>query len=159
MNPPSVGARMGATPITSICCDIIRAAALPLVKSLTTARGITIPADAPKAATTRQVAITARLGASAQPIVASTYKPNPASNGPRRPNRSDKEPCTTCPIARPNSHDAKVICDDPGGAAKLASIAGKPGRYMSVDSGPTAVRYPNSNGSQAGTGFKEAVFF
>ena len=70
MKPPSVGARIGATPITSISRDISRAASWPVARSRTIARGMTMLADPPSAATKRQTASQPRSGASAQPTEA-----------------------------------------------------------------------------------------
>ena len=49
------------------------------------ARGITMLADPPNAATKRKVAKVMRSGASAQPALATVYSAMPATNGPRRP--------------------------------------------------------------------------
>ena len=78
MAPPMVGARIGATPMTRIRRDIMMAAAWPSLRSRTTAREITMPADAPNAATARKMARIVRLGASAQPMVlrVKTIKPD-----------------------------------------------------------------------------------
>ncbi len=67
MAPPRVGARMGATPETSISLDIIRAAAMPSDRSRTTARGMTMPAEPPRAAMARNTDSQNRSGARAQP--------------------------------------------------------------------------------------------
>ena len=60
---------MGATPSTRISRDISRAAAWPSETSRTMARGTTMLAEAPNAATKRHADITAMLGESAQPTV------------------------------------------------------------------------------------------
>jgi hypothetical protein len=68
---PTVGARIGAAPITSDSRDISTAAAWPSARSRTTARGITMPADAPIADSARNAASQPMVGASAQPRQAS----------------------------------------------------------------------------------------
>ena len=73
--PPIEGARIGAAPITSISRDIRMAAAWPSARSRTTARGITMLAEPPKAATARKTASQAIDGASAQPMQASVNRP------------------------------------------------------------------------------------
>src|SRR3954451_16807851 len=64
---PMVGARIGAAPITSERRDSSTAAAWPSARSRTMARGITIPADAPTAATARNAESQPMDGASEQP--------------------------------------------------------------------------------------------
>ncbi|MNT31981.1 hypothetical protein D3C72_1678410 [compost metagenome] len=62
-NPPSIGARMGANPITSISCEKTFAEPTASHLSLTTAREITIPAQPPKAWTNRAAISHSRFGA------------------------------------------------------------------------------------------------
>jgi hypothetical protein len=71
MAPPRLGARIGATPSTSVSCDIITAAARPVARSRTTARGITVPAAPPNAEIARNAASQPTLGDSAAPTDAS----------------------------------------------------------------------------------------
>ena len=68
---PSTGARIGAAPITSDSRDSSTAAAWPSARSRTIARGITMPADAPIAASARKAASHWIDGANAQPRQAS----------------------------------------------------------------------------------------
>ncbi len=70
-NPPSVGARIGAAPITRNSRLISRAASCPSARSRTTARGMTMLAEPPNAASARISASVNRSGASAQPAEAS----------------------------------------------------------------------------------------
>jgi hypothetical protein len=70
-SPPSEGARIGATPLTRISRLIIRAAAWPSERSRTTARGMTMLAEPPIAATNRITESVSRSGANAQPTLAS----------------------------------------------------------------------------------------
>ena len=70
ISPPSVGARIGAAPITRISFDISRAAACPSARSRTIARGITIPAEPPMAPMNRNTDSTVMSVASAQPALA-----------------------------------------------------------------------------------------
>ena len=150
MAPPIVGARTGATPITSTSRDIMMAAAWPSLRSRTTARAITMPAEAPNAAVARKIASNVRLGASAQPMVLTVNTRKPTISGMRRPKRSDRVPWVICPTARPANQVAKVSCAVPGAVPKEASTAGKAGRYMSVAAGPTAMNSPRREGSQVG---------
>ncbi|MNF00796.1 hypothetical protein D3C80_1996810 [compost metagenome] len=62
-NPPSIGARIGARPITSINCENTLAEPTASHLSLTTAREITIPAHPPRAWTKRAPISHSRLGA------------------------------------------------------------------------------------------------
>ena len=63
--PPSTGARIGASPVTSISDENSRTAAAPVCRSRTTARAITIP-PAPARPWTKRSAISApTLGADA----------------------------------------------------------------------------------------------
>jgi len=68
---PSAGASIGAAPITSDKRDSSTAAAWPSARSRTIARGITMPADAPMAASARNAASHWIDGARAQPRQAS----------------------------------------------------------------------------------------
>ena len=51
----------------------------------------------------------------------------------------------------PARNVASVICADPGGPPKARAIIGTLGRYMSMDSGPIAVRAPSISTSPAET--------
>ncbi|MCY1176221.1 hypothetical protein D9M73_164850 [compost metagenome] len=62
-NPPSKGARIGASPITSINCEKTFAEPTASHLSLTTAREITMPAQPPKAWTKRAPISHSRFGA------------------------------------------------------------------------------------------------
>ncbi|MNI54342.1 hypothetical protein D3C73_1092340 [compost metagenome] len=62
-NPPSNGARMGASPITSISCEKTFADPTASHLSLTTAREITIPAQPPNAWMKRAPISHSRFGA------------------------------------------------------------------------------------------------
>ncbi len=112
--PPIEGARIGAAPITSISRDIRMAAACPSARSRTTARGITMLAEAAKAETARKPASQAIEGASAQPTQARVKPAVPIISGRRRPNRSETVPWVICPTARPANQEARVSCAVPG---------------------------------------------
>jgi len=75
---PANGARIGDTLITSISNAIRRAASWPVYRSRTIARGITIPAHAPKACKARKPINTSMLGANAQPTLATVKITSPA---------------------------------------------------------------------------------
>ncbi len=84
-SPPSSGAISGATPITSMRIDSIRADWSRPYRSRTIARASTGAAQAPKAWTKRQKIICSTLADSAQPAEPSRYSTMPAITGPRLP--------------------------------------------------------------------------
>ncbi|MNP11813.1 hypothetical protein D3C76_1040190 [compost metagenome] len=90
--PPSIGARIGANPITSINCEKTFAEPTASHLSLTTALEITIPAQPPSAWMNRAPISHSRLGAYAHANEAAVNSPTPISNGMRRPNRSATGP-------------------------------------------------------------------
>ncbi|MNE39372.1 hypothetical protein D3C80_1333210 [compost metagenome] len=61
--PPSMGARIGASPMTSISCENTLAEATGSHLSLTMARDSTMPAQPPSAWTKRAMIKVSRLGA------------------------------------------------------------------------------------------------
>ena len=89
---PTSGAKMGETLNTSISSDISRAASAPVCRSRTTARGITMPAAAPKPCKKRIATSVSMLLASAQPTLATAKTPSPQYIGALRPHISDKGP-------------------------------------------------------------------
>ena len=89
---PASGARMGDTLNTSISMDISRAASVPVCRSRTTARGITIVAQAPRPCTKRSATSVWMSGARAQPMLASANSVRPKNSGALRPNMSDTGP-------------------------------------------------------------------
>lgn len=91
-NPPPSGARIGASPITSISCEKALAAATGSQRSRTTAREITIPAQPPSAWTKRAPISHSRFGAKAQATDARVKMLTPSSSGMRRPTRSASGP-------------------------------------------------------------------
>src|SRR5690554_3186122 len=66
----------------------------------------------------------------------------PARSGGRRPVRSDIGPTTPCPSARPMKKTASVACTAPALAPRSLAIAGKAGRYMSMERGAKAISDP-----------------
>ncbi|MNC58572.1 hypothetical protein D3C75_1083090 [compost metagenome] len=90
--PPSIGARMGARPITSINCEKTLADATASHLSLTIARDNTMPAQPPNACTKRATIRASRLGAKAQANDARVNSVTPTSKGTRRPKRSATGP-------------------------------------------------------------------
>ena len=89
---PASGARIGETLNTSISIAPSRAASTPVCRSRTTARGMTMPAQAPTPAMKRITISVRASGASAQPRLPSTNSPSPTISGTRRPKRSDSGP-------------------------------------------------------------------
>ncbi len=75
---PASGARMGDTLNTSISSDMSRAASVPVCRSRTTARGIAMPAAAPRPCTKRSTISVWMSVASAQPMLASANSTSPA---------------------------------------------------------------------------------
>ena len=78
-----------------------------------------------------------------QPTDAIIYKTSPAYKGFLRPNLSSKGPYNNCPTDIPikkldkdNETCAVVVFND-------FAIAGKPGKYISIEKGPNAVSAPN----------------
>ncbi|MOA30626.1 hypothetical protein D3C78_1517300 [compost metagenome] len=90
--PPASGARIGASPITSISCENARAAPIGSHRSRTTARDTTIPAQPPSAWTKRAAISHSRFGAKAQATEARVKMTTPSSSGMRRPSRSASGP-------------------------------------------------------------------
>ena len=74
---PASGARIGDTLNTSISSDISRAASVPVCRSRTTARGIAMPAAAPRPCTKRSAISLWISVASAQPTLASANSTQP----------------------------------------------------------------------------------
>ncbi|MCY1223738.1 hypothetical protein D9M72_358760 [compost metagenome] len=72
MAPPTIGARIGATPITSISDEKARADSCASSRSRITARAITMPAQPPRACRKRHSISDSTLRASAQPTAAAT---------------------------------------------------------------------------------------
>ncbi len=95
ITPPMVGARIGARPITSISRDISRATAYPENRSRTTAMATTEIAAPAKPWSTRTVASTSMVGASAASTEASAWPTRPATRGRRRPKASESGPMTS----------------------------------------------------------------
>src|SRR4051812_17604911 len=60
----------------------------------------------------------------------------PAADGVR----ADRPAYPGCPTARPTNQAARVTWAPPQPVPRSASMAGKAGRYMSVETGPMAVR-------------------
>lgn len=98
---PSIGAQIGATPITKTSFDISFAAAGPSAKSRTVARGITNPAEAPSAVKNLKKTKDSVFQLATHPNEANMYNTNPESSGLRRPIRSDSAPQVICPQASP----------------------------------------------------------
>ena len=89
---PVSGARMGEILNTSINNDIRRVASMPVCKSRTIARGITIPAHAPNPCTKRKAMSTLMFGARAQPTLPTENNPSPRYSGALRPIMSESGP-------------------------------------------------------------------
>ena len=135
-----LGAMIGARPMISTRRDIRMAPCCPSVRSRTTARLMTMPADAPKAATKRSTASMVIDWATAPPAIAAANTMKPPISGHRRPSRSESVPCRIWPTAKPANQAASVYCAVPAPDPKVASTAGKAGKYMSVAAGPTAMQ-------------------
>ena len=68
----------------------------------------------------------------------------PASSGIRRPTASESGPTSSCPNASPTSVPVSVSCTAAALACRSVVIVGSDGRYMSIVSGPSAVRKPST---------------
>jgi hypothetical protein len=80
--------------------------------------------------------------ANAQPTEARKKRLSPAYKGFFLPKRSSKGPYKSCPAEMPMKklESESVILDTV--VCKLVAMAGKAGRYISIDSGAMAVRSP-----------------
>src|SRR5271166_498371 len=74
---PSIGAVMGATPITSMSLENNFSAWGPSARSRTMARGMTVPAEAPSALRKRNTTSEPTLQLSQQPMEAKVYSTSP----------------------------------------------------------------------------------
>ncbi len=83
---------MGETLNTSISSAIRRAASVPVCRSRTTARGMAMPAAAPRPCTKRSAISVSMSVASAQPTLASVNRPRPKYSGGLRPSMSETGP-------------------------------------------------------------------
>ena len=140
MSPPSRGATIGAIPPTPCMMFMIRNSSGPSVMSISTARPSTMPKPPPIPCTTRMTSSRSTVGARAQPIEPSRHSTMPNSSGARRPIRSERGPATTCPLAVPTKKAVRVSCMRAAVVARSCSTCGKAGMYMSVASGPIALR-------------------
>ncbi len=142
-----LGARIGASPITSISRDMIRATATPSNRSRTIAIAVTEIAAPAKPCTTRTVASIATVGASAHSSEAPACAQIPMTSGRRRPKASDSGPMTSWPTERPSSMPVSVSCTAESPAWRSSAIRGNAGRYMSIVSGPSAISAPSTSTS------------
>ncbi len=140
--PPTSGANTGATPVTIISRANIRAAIAPSKRSRTTARAITTPTPPARPWTTRRAISVPIDGASAHAAEATVYPTRPASSGRRRPSESLTGPAISCPTAIPSMHPVRVSWPVEALAPRSRVSEGRPGRYMSIDSGPNADSAP-----------------
>ena len=107
--PPMIGARMGARPLTSIVSAKKRASAVPVCRSRTTARAMTMPGRARQPLDAPEGDELPRHRT--RPRTAGTpgcRSAGPASNGRRRPSRSLSGPAISCPRASPMRHAVSV---------------------------------------------------
>ena len=89
---PASGARIGETLKTSISSDIKRVASGPVCRSRTTARGITMPAQAPTPSMNLNTTRVSMFGARPQPMLPSANSPRPKYSGGLRPSMSETGP-------------------------------------------------------------------
>lgn len=116
-----------------------RATAGPSAVSEIMARASTMPAAPPKPAAKRATARSVASGAMAHTTVAARHRTLPAMSGRRRPRASESGPITSCPIAIPRRKVVIVSWMALLVAPSSVTMAGNPGRYMSIDSGAMAV--------------------
>ncbi len=147
--PPITGARIGATPTTSISTEKNRAIAAPENRSRTAARAITIPVAAPSACTALAAIRTSAEGLTAANTEATMKIDTPTSRGPRRPHESESGPATSWPTPRPTRNTARVSCNTASVEPRSSAMSGRAGRYMSIDSGPNAVSPPRMSAKRA----------
>lgn len=142
--PPMSGAMIGATPDISIRVEKNRAISTPSYRSRTTARAMTMPAAPARPWSSRKPMSSWTEGAIAQIAVAPTYTIMPISSGLRRPQRSLIGPTTSWPNAIPAMHAVRVSWTVAAGAVRESATAGSAGRYMSMESGGSAVSPPRT---------------
>jgi len=73
----------------------------------------------------------------------------PIKTGRRRPKASLIGPATTWPMASPIKHAVRVSWISDSLAARSRPIAGRAGRYISIESGPKAVSPPRRTNRRA----------
>src|SRR3954452_24279278 len=140
--PPITGARIGARPLTSMSSEKNRAAANPECMPRTIARPTRTPAAPSSPGAKRRSTSTATDGATAHSSDTTEYAATPTSSGPRRPKRAGRGPARICPSARPDRHAVSVSCTAQAGASRSRPSPGRPGSYMSIESGPNALSAP-----------------
>ena len=108
---------------------------------------MTMPAAPPRPWSRRAAARVQTVGAAAHSSDATVYSARPMSSGRLRPYVSLRGPLTSCPRASPMRHAVSVSCTSAGDAPSSVAICGRPGRYMSMDSGANADRAPTMSTS------------
>lgn len=141
--PPIVGATMGDAPNINISKANILALSFNGNISRTIVMEATPAAQLPNACINRNQMSVCISAAKKQPMDATMYKTNPAYKGFLRPNLSSNGPYNNCPADIP----IKKLDKDKETCAVVVfndlAIAGKPGRYISIEKGPNAVSAPN----------------
>ncbi len=141
---PMVGARIGATPMTSMSRDRTVAAARPENRSRTTAMATTMAAAAPTPWSTRSSPSTATFGATRHNTDDRTCTAVPMTSGSLRPTASENGPITSWPRPSPSSVPVSVSWAAADVVSRSSAIAGRAGRYMSMVSGPSAISAPST---------------
>jgi hypothetical protein len=107
------------------------------------ALGATIPTQPPIACKKRKAINTSTDFVNTQPMVAAIYNSNPTYNGIFLPNLSNKGPHTTWPIQIPIKKLDKEYDTISMDVCRSVAMAGKPGRYISIENGPSAESKPS----------------
>ena len=139
-----VGATMGAMPMTSMSRESSVAAAEPVNRSRTVAMATTETAALPRPWTTRAAVSSSTVGADAANSDATMCRARPAMRGLRRPMASASGPTSSCPSPRPRRIPVRVPCTWASVAASSSAMDGIAGRYVSIVSGPMAMRAPRT---------------
>src|SRR3954447_8865301 len=137
-----MGATSGATPTTAVIWDKRWRASAPSKRSRTTASGRATQRPAAAPWTARKSRSPARDGAAAQASAAAVKATNPPRKTGRRPKRSATGPPNTGAREKPTKKKLKVSAPRPGAAWKPLSMAGTPGRFMSIDRAGSADTAP-----------------
>ena len=139
---PVSGASSGEMLNTSISSDMSRVASTPECRSRTTARGITMPPQAPSPCTKRPSRNSSALGARAQATLPQQNSVSPTYSGGLRPYMSDSGPYSSWPPPTAMKNTVRLSCTVAAFACRLWPIEGSAGRYMSMANGPIAESSP-----------------
>ena len=134
--PPMAGASAGMNPESACRAENARAAATPCTRSGTTARDTTITHPPARPWRKRTAISVPMVGASAHPTDVRKKITLAMTRGRLRPVPSEIAPNSRLPTAMPIMNAEMVSWTAPGVVPSSCCSCGRPGRYMSMDSGP-----------------------